>query len=113
MREIMSVTDLEETVTAQVLVVACAFHPSNGPCSALLPTLENLAVVSTGVCFVTVDVSKPGMLPWVRRLGISKTPSMAYIVRGEVMERTSGSDMDSILKTLRKWYCKVYAVVEA
>lgn len=108
MRDITTVSGMETVGKEHVLVVACSYHPHNGPCSALLPVLEDLAMVSTGVCFVKVDTSSPTMSPWVRRHGILQTPSVSYIVRGEVKERLVGGDVDVILKTLRKWYCKVY-----
>jgi hypothetical protein len=109
MRDITSVADMEAAGREHVLLLTCAYHPRNGPCTVLLPVLEDLAVVTTGVGFIKVDVSLPSMLPWVRRFGIASTPSVSYSVRGEVKERTSGADVEAILKTLRKWYCKVYA----
>jgi thioredoxin 2 len=68
-----------------------------GPCRAVSPALERLAVACAGrVKLVEVDVdAAPGL---ARRFGVQAVPTLLVLDRGEVVARQAGAAPEPVLR---------------
>jgi thioredoxin 2 len=68
-----------------------------GPCRAVSPALERLAVACAGrVKLVKVDVdAAPGL---ARRFGVQAVPTLLVLDRGEVVARQAGAAPEPVLR---------------
>lgn len=108
MLELTTAASLWSCLESHPYVVLCAYIPLLERGNILGATLGNLAVVTPGIVFAQADFTLPAMTSFKLSLGVSRFPSLIFVARGDVKEIVVGEDMDSILRTLVKWYKTVY-----
>lgn len=94
------ISDLNKiTETYQNSAILLDFHAKwCGPCKRIAPGLDALARSSKTV-LVKVDIDEPGNKDLVDSLKPRAVPTFVWIVKGKVVRRLEGGDLELVTKT--------------
>lgn len=110
MREVHTDEELVNVLKSKPFVVVDTYIPRCGPCAMLAPLLESMSIMMSGVTFVKANLSNAALSKFKNANNITRFPTIAYVVHGEVKEVTVGADIQDILETMVTYYKMVYDV---
>ncbi len=100
----MKITDFENIIATDRLTLVDFFQPWCGPCRAIDPALERLALTMSHICtIIKLNTIEREHRELIRRYNIVAIPSLLLFTRSELICRITGIvSYDRLMETLRQ-----------
>ncbi len=100
----MKITDFENIIATDRLTLVDFFQPWCGPCRAIDPTLERLALTMSHICtIIKLNTIEREHRELIRRYNIVAIPSLLLFTRSELICRITGIiSYDRLLEIIRQ-----------
>ncbi|MBE6218496.1 MAG: thioredoxin family protein [Rikenellaceae bacterium] len=87
----MKITDFENIIATDRLTLVDFFQPWCGPCRAIDPALERLALTMSHICtIIKLNTIEREHRELIRRYNIVAIPSLLLFTRSELINRITG-----------------------